>query len=274
MAITTARRRGRAVPAISVAPEPDLPPEPLPIGLPDLNVTSCPNCSRPIAVGTGKCPGCGTRLLLGVPAKRAGTFVVLGLVIGLLFGGGSAAVAFGRGSAPGGAAPGGVPVPPPSSGALATPATSTATLVPTPRPPKSVPAQAAAALGQALVINDRLASRAAELHAELGARTIDTFAVATTLRGLTADAVIGSGMTARIGSWSDGAGVSARLATYYRLVGSSAGEALAASLTDVAAYRSGATSMLRVLAGLPALDAAAEALATEAGVALPSPSTP
>ncbi len=268
MAISTARRRGRAVPAISVATEPDLPPEPLPIGLPDLNLTSCPVCARPIAVGTGRCPGCGTRLLLGVPAKRAGTFVVVGLVIGLVLGGGSVALAFGRGSGSGGMAAGG-PIPPRTSGPVTA---ASATPVATPRPPSAVPAQAAAALGQALVINDRLKSRAAELRAELAAKSFDTFAVATTLRGLTADAVIGSGMTARIGSWPAGTDVSARLAAYYRLIGSSAGEALAASLTDAAAYRSGANAMLRVLGSLPALDAAAEALAAEAGVELPSSS--
>lgn len=252
------------MPAIALGPDPELPAEPLAIGMPDVEVTSCPVCARPIAVGTGKCPGCGTRLLLGVPAKRAGTFIILGLAIGLVVGGGSAVIAVGR--SPSGAAAG---VPPP---AASSDPRQPSPPVATPRPSSDAPAQAAAALGQALVINDRLAARATELRAELGAKSFDTFAVATTLRTLTADAVVGSGMTARIASWPAAAGLSGRLATYYRLVGTSAGEALAASLGDDAAYRSGATAMLRVLADLPPLDAAAEALATEAGVELPSAS--
>jgi hypothetical protein len=272
MAISSTRRRSRAVPAVSVAPEPDLPAEPLAIGLPDLNVTSCPVCARPIVVGTGKCPGCGTRLLIGVPVRRAGAFVVLGLVVGLIVGGGSAAIVVGRGSGSG-ARPGGGPVPsaPAVSSRSAAPSISPTQPASAPPPSSAVPAHAAAALGQVLSVNDRLASRAAALRAGLAAKPFDAFAVATTLRALSADAVVGEGVTGLIAAWPSGADLSARLSAYYRRVGTTAATALGSSLGDTAAYRAGALQMIRVLGDLGPLDADAESLATEAGVAVPSP---
>lgn len=276
MAISSTRRRSRAVPAVSVAPEPDLPAEPLPIGLPDLNVMSCPVCARPIAVGTGRCPGCGTRLLMGVPVRRAGAFVILGLVVGLIVGGGSAAIVVGRGSGSGGARPGAGPVPSVPAASSVSPAPSIPrTQAPSAAPPSSaVPAHAAAALGQVLSVNDRLASRGAGLRADLAAKPFDTFAVATTLRALSADAVVGDGVTGLIAAWPSGADLSARLSAYYRRVGTTAATTLGSSLGDTAAYRAGALQMIRVLGDLAPLDANAESLASEAGVVVPSPSAP
>jgi hypothetical protein len=268
MAISTARRRGRAIRAVSVAPEPELPPEPLPIGLPDLDVTSCPICARPIAVGTGRCPGCGVRLLLGVPARRAGTFVAVGLVIGLLVGGTASAVVLGRGGPSGTHGTGIVPG---ISGAPS-PAATPSQAAPSARPSVAVPGQASAALAQVLVIDDRLTARAADLRAELVAKPFDTFAVATTLRGLTADAVVGGGVTGLIGTWPAGSDASVRLGAYYRLVSGTAAQTLSASLGDSAAYRAGATAMLGVLGDLGPLDGSIEALAVAAGLVVPSPS--
>jgi hypothetical protein len=275
MAISSTRRRSRAVPAVSVAPEPDLPAEPLPIGLPDLDVTSCPVCARPIAVGTGKCPGCGTRLLMGVPVRRAGAFVILGLVVGLIVGGGSAAIVVGRGSGSG-TRPGGGAVPsvPAVSSRSAAPSTSPTQPASAPPPSSAVPAHAAAALGQVLSVNDRLASRTAALRAGLAAKPFDAFTIATTLRALSADAVVGDGVTGLIAAWPSGADLSARLSAYYRRVGTTAATTLGSSLGDTAAYRAGALQMIRVLADLAPLDADAESVATEAGVAVPSPTAP
>jgi hypothetical protein len=271
MAISTVRRRGRAVPAGSVAPEPDLPAEPLAIGLPDLDVTNCPVCGRPIAVGAWTCPGCGTRLLLGVPARRAGTFVVLGLVLGLVVGAGSAAAVVGRPSQSGvqpGA--GGTPA---ASGSVApaSPQTS-AQPSPTPRASPGVPAGATAALGQILVTTDRLVARAAELRAELAAASFNSFAVATTLRALNADAVAGRGVVGLLRPWPAATETADRVDAAYALVSDTAAQSLASSLSDPAAYRAGATAMLRVLAGLDQVRSASDALAGLAGVATPVPS--
>lgn len=259
------------MPAGSVAPEPDLPPEPLAIGLPDLDVTNCPVCGRPIAVGAWKCPGCGTRLLLGVPARRAGTFVVLGLVLGLVVGAGSAAAVVGRSSASG-PQPGvaGVPA---ASGAV-TPASSQPPAAPSPtaRASSGVPAGAAAALGGILVTNDRLVGRAPELRAELASASFDSFAVATTLRALNADAVAGRGIVGLLRPWPAAAETANRVDAAYALVSDTAAHSLASSLSDPAAYRAGATAMLGVLAGLDQVRSATDALAGQAGVATPGPS--
>jgi len=259
------------VPAGSVAPEPDLPPEPLAIGLPDLDVTNCPICGRPIAVGAWKCPGCGTRLLLGVPARRAGIFVVLGLVLGLVVGAGSAAAIVGR-SNPSGVQPGAGAVPA-SSGSV-TPASPqpSAQPSPTPGPSSGVPAGAMAALGRILVTNDRLVARAPDLRAELAAASFDSFAVATTLRALNADAVAGRAVVGLLRPWPAAAETANRLDAAYALVSDTAAQSLASSLSDPAAYRSGATAMLSVLAGLDQVRSASDALAGQAGVATPLPS--
>jgi hypothetical protein len=238
--------------------------------LPDVDVTSCPICARPVAVGTTRCPGCGTRLIIGVPAKRALAFVAIGLVVGLVAGSAATAVFASRVVAP--------PRPAPAASVLpaavptAVPPTPAPSTAPTPEPSSPVSPQAQAALGQVLVVNGRLAARAAELRAELAATQLDTFAIATSLRALAADAVVASGVTGMVGDWSRASDAARRLSAYYALVGSTATGTLGASLGDTAAYRDGARAMLVVLARLAPLEAAAEALAGEAGVALPSPS--
>jgi hypothetical protein len=273
MAISTARRRGRAVPAVSVAPEPDLPPEPLPIGLPDLDVANCPVCGRPIAVGAWRCPGCSTRLLLGVPARRAATFVVVGLVAGLLLGGGATAAVVDRGASgdPNGQQAGiGLPPASGSPGASSGPGSSVAvspiaSVAPSPVPSTGVPSQAAAAIRQLVVTNDRLASRASELRAELAAPAFDSFAVATTLRAMTADAVVGRGLVPLAEAWPVATSTARDLDDYYALVGATAGETLASSLSDPAAYKAGAQAMLDLLGRLDPLRGATQALVAQTG---------
>src|SRR4249919_718352 len=51
------------------------------------DVFTCPACSRPLEAGTSRCPDCGTRLIMGVRLKRAGMFLALGIVVGILIGG-------------------------------------------------------------------------------------------------------------------------------------------------------------------------------------------
>ncbi|HEY3523540.1 MAG TPA: hypothetical protein VGK63_07525 [Candidatus Limnocylindrales bacterium] len=271
MAITGTRRRGRAIPATALPVEPDpptLPAEPLPIGLPDVNVTSCPVCARPIALGTSKCPGCGTRLLLGVPARRAGAFLGVGLVLGLLVGSVVTAGAVGIGNAIANA-----PAASPTAGLPGTggqPVPTPTPVASSPRASSAVPPQAGAALGQAIVLNERLASRAAELRAELDAKPTDTFAIATSLRALAADAVIGAGAVRTIETWPAAESVAARLGDYYGLVSSTATTTLASSLSDPAAYRDGAARMLRVLGDLGTISRDAASVAAAAGVVPPS----
>jgi hypothetical protein len=275
MAISGARRRGRAIPATAVPVEPELalPPEPLPIGLPDVNVTSCPVCARPIAIGTSRCPGCRTRLLLGVPARRAATFLAIGLALGLGLGAVATATTIGiAGRVAAVIAPSatpGVPVVGSPGPVVSAPAT------PPPSPQASrIPGQAGAALGQAIVVNRRLAARSAELRAELAATSLDTVAIATSLRALAADSVIGAGAARTIARWADAEAVARRLGDYYALVSATATGTLAASITDGPAYRDGAASMLGVLDLLAPVASEADSLARDAGIVPPTAPAP
>src|SRR3989442_10231220 len=50
----------------------------LEIGSADAGIFSCPQCARPLGSENTRCPGCGTRLILGVPSQRAAVFATLG----------------------------------------------------------------------------------------------------------------------------------------------------------------------------------------------------
>ena len=260
MAISTARRRSRIIRPIAPPREPELPAEPLPIGLPNLDVTGCPVCGRPIAVGAASCPGCGTRLLLGVPLRRAGAFVTIGAAVGMLLGGAAVAVVH-RPAVVASVEPPTAPVVPAAAASTAPEQTapSAASVAP-------VPGDARAALGQVLAVNSRLRSRAADLRAEIAAPRLDSFAVATTVRSLAADAVVATGVVPLLGAWPPAADVATRLRAYYAQVGATAGATLSSSLTDARAYRAGAASMLRLLAKLPPLDDQARSIAADAGL--------
>ncbi len=80
MTVDVARRRTRKPKIASVS-------ESLAIGEIDQTVFACPACARPLALGARHCPGCGTRLILGVQAQRASLFVGLGLVGGIVLSG-------------------------------------------------------------------------------------------------------------------------------------------------------------------------------------------
>jgi hypothetical protein len=86
---------------------------------------------------------------------------------------------------------------------------------------------------------------------------------------MTADAAYAAGAANRLAAWDDAAGVSAGLASVYAEVRATALEGLAKSLASEKPYRTAATRMLAVLAGLAPLDAASRDLAAEAGIELP-----
>ena len=58
------------------------------IGEPDAHVFNCPKCARPLTEGTARCPGCATRLIMGVAARRASILIGVGFIIGVFLGGG------------------------------------------------------------------------------------------------------------------------------------------------------------------------------------------
>jgi hypothetical protein len=115
-----------------------------------------------------------------------------------------------------------------------------------------------------------LAGQIPALAAALAEPSLDTFDVAGILRSMTADAAYAAGAAERLAAWDDAAGVSAGLASVYAEVRATALEALSKSLASENAYRTAATRMLAVLAGLATLDAASRDLAAEAGIELPA----
>jgi hypothetical protein len=262
MSVNVAKRRTRTQPRLESGISA------LPIGEINQTVFACPACARPLVMGTGRCPGCGTHLLIGVQARKASIFIVLGLVIGALFGGAVTALA----SAIGGDhhAPAVVPGPvvspsPRASGSSTSPS-------PTSPPVRSVDPAVTPIAGSALVgaigVDARLAASQAALEAALAARQFDVTAVSQTLRALSADAVIGLKLTPHLDTWVASKSVGADLTTLYTAVQDTAAEGLAASIRNEAGYRAAARQMVSLLHGLAAIDTRARDLATQSGLVL------
>ena len=253
------------------------------IGEFDQTIFDCPACSRPLALGARRCPGCGTRLVRGVTLGKASLFIALGLVVGLLagsagglvFGLSQAAVAAPRQAAtPPSAAPvtgtngGGHPistvnVPSPSPGApTATPIA--ATPVPVPVPPVT-----ASAFGQVLATNGRLAENRAALKASLNAAVFDASSVAQSLRSISADSIFGQQVAGHLSEWPGSSAVGAQLERFYGAVHDAAAKGLVASVRNQAANRTAAKAMVKLLDELRAIDTAVRTVAGSAGLDLP-----
>jgi hypothetical protein len=274
MTVNVARKRTRS--ASKTAPKP----ADLPIGDIDHLIFACPACARPLATGARRCPGCGTRLVLGVQAKRVSIFVGIGLAVGLAVGGGVATAAFtadrlsresdARTAAAAAAAASASASPAPTATASPTHAPGAS---PSSRPVSDVPALSRSALVQALAINGRLATSSTQLGTALAARQFDAFEVSQILRTMSTDAVVGLSLTSYIASWSGGTRLSTDLATFYSALQTAAGEGLSASVRNVTAYRAAGATMLTLLGGLGSIDASVQAAAADAGVTIP-PASP
>ncbi len=252
----------RKTPARRAKPRPAVVPEQLAIGETDRNIFNCPVCSRPLAVGATRCPGCRTRLILGTPAKRVSIFILVGVVVGLVLTWGISAgfAAAGALLQPGNPAAspivrgsGGIPPSAAPSGPLVQP----------------IPPIARSALGQTAVLNNRLDEGAAALRASLKERDLDSAAVADTLRSLAADASFGEGLAPRLGTWKEATDVAVGLGALYSTVRGTAVDGLNASLSNDPAYRTAAQRMLVVLSGVEPLDARVRTLAAIVGVTMP-----
>jgi hypothetical protein len=285
MTVDVARRRTRRT--TKVAPTPDPAParasESFAIGEINQTVFSCPNCQRPLALGAKHCPGCKTHLVRGVQLSKASGFVVIGLVVGLAIGGAAGgAVLLGnsasrdaeiaaRVAAAVAAAEAARPAPVETTSPLAT-AQPIATAAPV--EPDGVPPLARSALIQAANVNAQLAAAAPVLQSALAAKTFDTYTVFQVLRSVSADAVAGRPLVTPIGGWSPGKELAASMSAYYSQIQDVAAESLSASIRNEPAYKAGAKEMLKVLAGLAALDAQLHEVATDAGITFPAPEEP
>jgi hypothetical protein len=275
MTVNVARRRGRAHGSAESGAE-----APITIGELEQTVFPCPSCNRPLAIGANKCPGCGTRLLMGVQAKRASVFVGVGLLVGLMVGGGvttvssalnrparDAEIAAAAAAAALAAAADTKPVA--TSQPIATAGTGTSSGTGGTGTTGGVPAITRSAIGQAAAVDSRLSASAAALATATSAASFDTVEVSAILRSMSGDAVFGLQLTTHIGAWSGGEQVGDDLTAMYTAIQQTAAEGLTASIRNEPAYRAAATKMLKVLTGLETVDAGVRAAAAEAGVTLP-----
>lgn len=240
--------------------------EQLPIGEADANIFNCPRCARPLGVGTSRCPGCGSRLVAGVRLGRAIGFVVIGFLAGSALGGGTVAAVSALTRPAAGAD---VQVPPVVTSSTAP--TTTAQTAPTGRPAPvdpTIPSAALAALRQSAIVNQRLLTDAERLSAVLASKSPTGKEVAPILRTLAATASFGDRIAPDIAAWEDGVAVSEGYVTFYAAIGGVADDGLAASVSNNRAYVDAGGRMMKILAGITALDAASRALAATADVEL------
>jgi hypothetical protein len=266
MTVNAARRSRRRTPDSRL--ELAAPTESLAIGEINQTVFDCPNCARPLAIGVRRCPGCGTRLVLGIPLTKASVFVALGLAMGIAFGG-AVGFALTLGRAPAAGAIAVLPSNPATAGGGGgTAPTTSPTTVPSTSsgPAAEIPPISRSALSQALSVNGRLAAGAAALRAALNARDFDASTVAETLRSLSGDSVFGQQLAGRLAYWPDATTVGRTLDRLYDAVHQTATDWLVASVRDEAAYRAAAIAMLDVLNGLTVADAEASVLAGRFGL--------
>jgi hypothetical protein len=240
-------------------------PEPLPIGELDQDIFNCPVCVRPLAVGARRCPECGTHLIAGVPLRRAGGFVAVGVIGGLVV---AFAIMIGsfaveRASAvisfalPGAVTPSAAPEP------TAAAPTTAPNVVP------AVPSSAIAALRQTTLLNQRIMADREQLATAVGARKPDGAKIAAALRSLAADASIGKRVVADVADWAEAGVVTSAFVDFYASMADRADSGLSASVTNDKAYVKSGKAMLKLLAGLPGLDAQARALTDSIGIKLP-----
>lgn len=241
-------------------------PEPLAIGELDKDIFNCPVCARPLGVGARRCPGCGTRLIAGVALRRAGGFVAIGVVGGIMV---AFAIMIGsfaveRASAvftfslPGTVTPSAVP----QASAAAIPTTA-------PNVVPAVPSSAIAALRQTTLLNQRIMADRERLAAAVGARSPHAAAIAAALRSLASDAAIGKRVVADVADWDEAGAVTAAFVDFYAAVGEKADAGLSASVQNGKAYVKSGRSMLKLLDHLPGLDAGARQLTDGIGIKLP-----
>jgi hypothetical protein len=239
----------------------------MPIGEADRNIFSCPVCSRPLATGVRRCPGCRTRLIIGVPMARASVFASVGLVVGLATGGVLGLTAMAGARSAGGPGPSA-----PVLGAVPSDAPS-ASLPPSPtvRPSApAVPGTARSAMGQVGTLAERLADAGEDLRFALDQPVLDGVEVAETLRTMNSTAAFGVDVAHRLGTWPAAQPLAEDLESFYEEIRRTARAGLAASVRNESAYRASATEMLAVLDRLASLLDDARSLARSIDVDLPS----
>lgn len=226
----------------------------------------CPTCSRPLPVGTSRCPQCGTRLIGRRTARRVGTMAAAALVAVVAVAVGISAVLAMSGGSSGTAT---VPSTSPSAGGATGTATPTNGVTPAPATP-GIPAAAAVGLSGTTLVNTKITQDGkalARVLADKNSRTID---VARAIRVIAADAQQGLDMSGRLAPWPEAVTVAAQLDAFYRSLADTAKDALRASLTDDATYRRAGARIVTEIRKVDEVDAASRTLATSVGLQLPA----
>jgi hypothetical protein len=233
------------------------------IGEPDAHVFNCPKCARPLSDGTPRCPGCGTRLIMGVVFRRAAILMGFGFITGAFLGGvimslvistliGNPTAALSANPAASGA---------PGASHPAASAEASAPAAP-------IPAVALSSLRQMSLLDARIVDDASSLAAAVKAKK-SAVDLALVLRSIASDATIGADLVSQVGAWEDASQLASDRQGFYNDLLAIAHDGLRDSLSDKKAYQSTSKRMLKVLHRLPALDAASRELATTAKVTLP-----
>ena len=270
MTVHVARRRSKGQAAMSGGESLSMP-----IGEIDQTLFGCPSCGRPLAIGVRKCPGCSARLVMGIQLSRATTFVMIGLVLGVAFGGGLAAAL----SAMRLPAHDAQVAQTAAAEALAAAALVHPSAAPTANPgtttpgstggTATIPAISASSLSQALSVDLRLTEAKAGLQAALAGSRFRADDVSQLLRNASSESVIGLQLARNLNPWPAARGIGDRLSSFYDAVQATASDGLAASIRNETAYRQAASKMVALLGSLEAIDGQARELASSANVSLP-----
>ncbi len=233
------------------------------VGEPEAHVFNCPKCARPLSEGTPRCPGCGTRLIMGVVFRRASVLIGFGFIVGAFLGGVVMSVVITTLiSVPTQAVvtnPGNVTAPQASQAAA--PSAKAA-------PETPIPAVALSSLRQMSLLDARIVDDASSLSAAVKAKK-SAVDLALVLRSVASDATIGADLVTQVRTWDEAGQFAADRQAFYNQVLAIAQDGLRDSLSDKSAYRLTSRKMLKVLRGLTALDAASRDLAATAKVSLP-----
>ena len=211
----------------------------------------CPSCGRAITKGTRRCEGCGTRLLLEVPARKASMLVGAGALAGLVVGG----LVFG------------IALPRSPAAATTDPAAASGQ-------PFHVTGNMAAALRGTTALNGRLAAQADVLSAALAAQSFPVQDVVQVLRRMSTDTRAAAAMVKSLDSWPDAASQQAALASFYDELATELDAGLAASTTSAGSYKATTQTILASLTKVVDLDEQARVLASTAGIQLPAVTIP
>jgi hypothetical protein len=226
------------------------------IGDADHEIFNCPVCQRPLATGAPRCPGCGTRLLMGVQARKATALIGTGVMTGALVGGLIVALillAFRPTTSSGPIVIEDPQQPAPSAGS-------------TPREP--IPNSVANALVRTSGLNARMAGQLPALSAAIKPTRPNSSEIARVLRVINSDAGLAAQAVPALAAWSEGRILAAELGQYYSDVRATATAALEVTLNNASAYRRNGSRMVALLQRIDELQAAAKTLGDANGIEL------